>query len=42
MLKRPVVLFVLAMAILVLGAFAMHGRGHRLLARWMPAIHGNR
>jgi hypothetical protein len=24
------------------GALAMHGRGHELLMKWMPAIHGGR
>ena len=24
------------------GVLAMHGRGHELLMKWMPALHGNR
>jgi len=29
-------------ALLFAAAIALHGRGHGLLARWMPAIHGHR
>ena len=27
-------------ALCVGGTLAMHGKGHKLLAKWMPAIHG--
>jgi hypothetical protein len=34
-----VVVLVLA-ALVVGGTLAMHGKGHKMLAKWMPAIHG--
>jgi hypothetical protein len=27
-------------ALVVGGTLAMHGKGHKMLAKWMPAIHG--
>jgi hypothetical protein len=33
-----VVLAVAAMC--VAGTVAMHGKGHKMLAKWMPALHG--
>jgi len=27
-------------ALFVGGVLAMHGEGHKMLARWMPALHG--
>jgi hypothetical protein len=37
--KTMVIVLVVA-ALFVTGTLAMHGRGHRLLAKWMPALHG--
>jgi hypothetical protein len=37
--KTLIVVVVLA-SVLVAGVLAMHGKGHRMLAKWMPAIHG--
>ena len=37
--KTLVIVLVLA-ALVVAGVFAMHGKGHAALARWMPSIHG--
>jgi hypothetical protein len=27
-------------ALFLAGTFAMHGKGHKMLAKWMPALHG--
>jgi hypothetical protein len=37
--KTAVVVLVIA-ATLLAGIVAMHGKGHRALRRWLPAIHG--
>jgi hypothetical protein len=29
-------------ALFVAGTLAMHGDGHRMLAKWLPAVHGGR
>jgi hypothetical protein len=29
-------------ALVIGGVLALHGRGHELLMKWMPAIHGSR
>jgi len=37
------ILIVLVIAAVVFGGMlAMHGKGHRAIARWLPAIHGGR
>ena len=38
-MKALVIVLVVA-ACVVCGTLAMHGRGHKMLAKWMPAIHG--
>ena len=38
-LKTLVVVLVVA-ALCVGGTLAMHGKGHKMLAKWLPAIHG--
>ena len=38
-LQTLVIVLVLA-ALVVGGTLAMHGKGHKMLAKWMPAIHG--
>jgi hypothetical protein len=40
-LKVIAIVAILA-ALVVGGAVAMHGRGHELLMKWMPALHGGR
>jgi hypothetical protein len=40
-LKTVAIVLILAAAV-VGGSLAMHGDGHRLLMKWLPAIHGNR
>jgi hypothetical protein len=40
-MKTLAIVLVLA-ALFVSGVFAMHGKGHAALAKWMPAIHGGR
>jgi hypothetical protein len=39
--KAMVIVLVLA-ALLLTGTLAMHGDGHRMLAKWLPALHGGR
>jgi hypothetical protein len=38
-IKTLAIVLVVA-ALFVGGALAMHGKGHKALAKWMPAIHG--
>jgi hypothetical protein len=38
-MKALVIVLVVA-ALCVGGTLAMHGKGHKMLAKWMPAIHG--
>jgi hypothetical protein len=38
--QKTLLIVLVAAALFVTAALAMHGRGHRLLAKWMPAIHG--
>jgi len=42
MTAKTTVTILLVAALLIAGAIAMHGRGHQLLARWLPQIHGHR
>jgi hypothetical protein len=37
--KTLAIVLILA-ALLVAGVFAMHGKGHAALAKWMPSLHG--
>jgi hypothetical protein len=39
--KTMVIVLVLA-ALFVTGTLAMHGDAHRMLAEWLPAVHGGR
>lgn len=34
-----VIVLVVAVAV-VAGTLVMHGKGHKMLAKWMPALHG--
>ena len=38
-MKALAIVLVVA-ALVVGGALAMHGKGHKMLAKWMPALHG--
>jgi hypothetical protein len=38
-MKALVIVLVVAGCV-VGGVLAMHGKGHKMLAKWMPAIHG--
>ena len=40
MRTRTIVIWVVLAAAFVAGTLAMRGEGHRMLARWMPAMHG--
>ena len=37
---RTLVIWVAVVAVVVAGTLAMRGGGHRMLAKWMPAMHG--
>ena len=37
---RTLVIWLVVVTAVVAGAFAMRGEGHRMLAKWMPAMHG--
>jgi len=40
-MKSTTVMWIVLLAVLfVAAAFATRGQGHRILARWMPAMHG--
>jgi hypothetical protein len=39
--KTMAIVLVLA-ALFVTGTLAMHGDGHRMLAKWLPTLHGGR
>ena len=40
MSAKAVVVVLVAAAVFFCGIVAMHGKGHRMLAKWIPAIHG--
>jgi hypothetical protein len=40
MRSQTVVIVLVLAALVVGGTLAMHGKGHKMLAKWMPAIHG--
>ena len=37
---KAITIVVILAALCVTGILAMHGQGHRMLAKWMPALHG--
>lgn len=37
---RTLVIWLVVIATIVGGTLAMRGEGHRMLAKWMPAMHG--
>jgi len=39
---KTVIAIVVVTALFIGGVLAMHGQGHRLLMKWMPALHGSR
>ena len=40
MSTRALVIWIVVIAALAGATFAMRGEGHRLLAKWMPSMHG--
>ena len=40
MRSRTLMMVLVAAALFVAGTLAMHGKGHKTLAKWMPALHG--
>ena len=40
MRARTLLIVLVAMTLFVTLILAMHGSGHRMLAKWMPALHG--
>jgi hypothetical protein len=40
MTSRTLLIVLAIVALFMTGTFAMHGKGHRMLAKWMPALHG--
>ncbi len=42
MRSRTLVIVLVAAALFVTATLAMRGDGHRMLAKWLPALHGGR
>ena len=42
MTGKTVLVVIVIAAALFTGVMAMHGKGHRAIARWFPALHGGR
>jgi hypothetical protein len=40
MSAKTLLVVVVAAAIFFGGIVAMHGKGHRMIAKWIPSIHG--
>ena len=40
MRTQTLVVVLIVVTALFAGAIAFHGQGHRLIRRWLPAIHG--
>lgn len=40
MSTRALVIWIVVIAAFVGATFAMRGEGHRMLAKWMPSMHG--
>ena len=40
MSTKTLAIVLIVAALCVGGTLAMHGKGHKMLAKWMPAIHG--
>jgi len=40
MTTKTLALVLILAALFLAGVFAMHGKGHAALARWMPSMHG--
>jgi hypothetical protein len=40
MRSQTLVIVLVVTALVLGGTFAMHGKGHRMLAKWLPALHG--
>jgi len=37
---KAVAIVLVVAALFLGGAVAMHGKGHKMLAKWLPALHG--
>jgi hypothetical protein len=42
MSARTLVIWLVVIAAVVSATLAMRGEGHRMLAKWMPSMHGGR
>jgi hypothetical protein len=42
MSAKVLIVVVMVTAVCLGGIVALHGHGHKLLAKWIPAIHGGR
>jgi len=40
MTPKTLTIVLILTALFLGGVFAMHGKGHAALAKWMPSIHG--
>ena len=40
MSPKTLLVILVAAAVFFGGVVAMHGKGHRMMAKWLPAIHG--
>jgi hypothetical protein len=40
MTTKTLAIVLLAAALFVAGVLAMHGKGHKALAKWLPSMHG--
>ena len=40
MTTKTLAIVLVVASLVVAGVFAMHGKGHAALAKWMPSMHG--
>ena len=40
--SKALIAILVLTALFIGGVLAMHGQGHHLLMKWMPALHGSR
>jgi len=40
MSTKTIAIVLILAALFLAGVFAMHGKGHAALAKWMPSLHG--
>jgi preprotein translocase subunit SecG len=41
MTTKTLAIVVIVAALFIAGVLVMHGKGHAVLARWMPSLHGS-